>query len=70
MQSDAADSARLRGTRLAESGDFEGALAHFREALEIAPEDWADREEVEHEVTAFEEHLANAPESAPEEEQQ
>jgi hypothetical protein len=59
MRGDAADSARLRGVALAEQGNFAGALAEFRTALDVAPPGWTGRAQVERDAAAFEDWLEN-----------
>jgi tetratricopeptide (TPR) repeat protein len=53
----AAESARLRARESVHRRDFETALKEFQEALEIAPENWEQRERTVADIQAIEEHL-------------
>ncbi len=53
-----ADGARVKARNLAEARDFEGALAEFRRALELAAYDWEHRARTERDIAAIEEFLA------------
>lgn len=44
---------RQRGLELAGTGDYAAALAHFEHALQVAPADWADAEQVGRDVQSI-----------------
>jgi Flp pilus assembly protein TadD len=48
---------RRRGVMHIDVADFEAALADFREALEVAPEGWSERQQVERDVAAVIEYM-------------
>jgi tetratricopeptide (TPR) repeat protein len=55
---DAAELARRRARIHAENNDFPSALRELANALELAPPDWSEREQVERDVAAIREYLA------------
>ena len=56
-RAEAAELARERGLMRAADGNYEQSLADFRQALELAADDWEHRERVERDVAALIRHL-------------